>query len=514
MPLSSYDVIVVGAGLGGLSAAARLVKAGLRVLVLDRSPHVAGTAYTYQRAGFHFPMGPLGFSSPAVIRKILADLGDEGPLKLKRVDYRLRAFGLDLPLSRPRVELEETLVQLFPEEAPGLNRFFNRMEDLARLFRNPPSESRRSTLETAAAIPAREFLEPNIQDQRLKRILGSQGTSEPYTALPLLAAMWNLMLHEGIWYPEDGLRTIGDRLRRRVTDPGGKGEIRLGTEVVRISLRGGKVGGVELTSGERWAAPKVISNADFKNTFLRLLERRALPGELYREVQEARQTESNLQVSLGLKKDRVDLTAFARAGRLIYRRPEEEPPPDWDQPEIRPENLAAGELELSLWTRDDPSLAPEGGAVLIIRTAADYGHFARHRPGWKQRSPTYAGYKMRLGQALVREAETILPGLTDAVQWMDVATPLTFEERGGRSGGAVAGWSWNFEETRDPMPRELVRTPLSGLFMAGYQAFSSLFTGGVPSALESGRRAADYILRGEGPVGDLRLPGQQKGKDL
>ena len=68
------DVIVVGAGLGGLVTAARLVQAGLRVLVLDRNPHVAGTACVFNRAGFTFPMGPLGFSSPLLVRKTISEL--------------------------------------------------------------------------------------------------------------------------------------------------------------------------------------------------------------------------------------------------------------------------------------------------------------------------------------------------------------------------------------------------------------------------------------------------------
>jgi phytoene dehydrogenase-like protein len=58
----AWDTIVVGAGMGGLTAAAHLVKAGLRVLVLERNPHIGGTAYIYHRNGFPFPMGPLGFS--------------------------------------------------------------------------------------------------------------------------------------------------------------------------------------------------------------------------------------------------------------------------------------------------------------------------------------------------------------------------------------------------------------------------------------------------------------------
>jgi phytoene dehydrogenase-like protein len=111
------DVIVVGAGLGGLVAAARLVQAGCQVLVLDRNPHVAGTAWVFSRAGFTFPMGPLGFSSPLLVQKTISELIPGSPLLLKRVHYRLRAFGLDLPLSLPRPDLQAAFIRSFPQEA-------------------------------------------------------------------------------------------------------------------------------------------------------------------------------------------------------------------------------------------------------------------------------------------------------------------------------------------------------------------------------------------------------------
>jgi phytoene dehydrogenase-like protein len=86
---------------------------------------------------------------------------------------------------------------------------------------------------------------------------------------------------------------------------------------------------------------------------------------------------------------------------------------------------------------------------------------------------------------------------------MDVATPLTFEERGGRSEGAVAGWSWDYTEASVGRARELIRTPIKGLYMAGYQAYSMLSLGGIPSAMRSGLMAAQYLLEGKGPTSGL-----------
>ena len=90
---------------------------------------------------------------------------------------------------------------------------------------------------------------------------------------------------------------------------------------------------------------------------------------------------------------------------------------------------------------------------------------------------------------------------------MDTATPLTFEDQGGRSQGAVAGWSWDYEDTSDYTPLELIQTPVRRLYMCGYQAYSALFMGGVPTAMESGRKAADAVLNEASPREEIRIPG-------
>jgi phytoene dehydrogenase-like protein len=163
-------------------------------------------------------------------------------------------------------------------------------------------------------------------------------------------------------------------------------------------------------------------------------------------------------------------------------------------------------LEVSLLSRIDRTICPEGTEVIVIRAEAEHSYFTRFRPAWRKRIPEYQNYKMHLGRALVQEVENLIPGLEKAILVMDVATPLTFEEQGGRSGGAVAGWSWDYEDCPDYRARELVRTPIKGLYMAGYQAFSTLFVGGMPSAMESGKRAAQAVLQEAGPVEKMMVP--------
>jgi len=521
-----YDVLIVGAGIGGLTAASRLLDEGLRVLVVESDPHPGGTAYVYHRKGFDFPMGPLGFSSTDLVKDVLVRVGIDEPLELKRVYYELRAFGLRAPLSLPYTEMITALAELFPDEEAGISRFFGHMKKISslqdRLAKDGTSRSRK-----AESLSAADYLDRLIRDWRLRRILGSMGSREPYSGTTLLAAMWSLLCAKGIHYPEGGMRRLCDILAaglgwkapahgaktnsETMLNPQGPGSLMLRTEVKEILVEDGKAYGLVLADGARLEADAVISNGDFKSTFTRLCPRDAVPGELYHAVSGARQTASNLQVCLGMDTSQVDLSAFTGASRIIYRRngggPPDDAGPDWDAPEIDPRALAEEELEATLLSADDPLLAPEGGAVLVIRVAVPHRHFARFRPRPRRRIPGYFAYKTSLAQALVEEVSRFVPGLDGAVAYMDVATPLTFEERGGRSEGAVAGWSWDHLEGSEQPAVELIRTPIAGLYMAGYQAFSMLALGGVPSAMLSGLKAAEYLLAGAGPVGDMPIPG-------
>ncbi len=505
---ANWDAIVIGAGMGGLTAAAHMVKAGLRVLVLERNPHIGGTAYVYQRKGFTFPMGPLGFSHPTLVQNTLEDLVVGEDLRFSRVHYRLRAFGLDLSLSLPFTDMVKELSEVFPTDAEAVEQFFKDMDELISKKNHDPNRSKPNQTHDMSAS---DYLHNLIKDWRLRRILGSIGTREPYSGLPLLAAMWNLMCHEGIWFPLEGMQSFCERFGRAVVGKTNRtGEIRLNQEVAKIRADGGKVLGVTLKDGAQIDAPSVISNADYKTAFLKLLDPKTIPPDWHDAVSHARQTGSVFQVCLGVDAGKADLSAFKEASRLIHRRTRENAQAmeslDWTAPEIDPDALAGQELEVSLWGKDWERVSSERRAPIVVRAEAEYNHFAKYRWGWRQRSSEYQGHKTRLAQALVREIGHLIPGLEEAILVMDVATPLTFEDQGGRSGGAVAGWSWDYEDFRDDQPKELIGTPIKGLYMAGYQAFSALFMGGVPTAMESGKRAAQAALQGMGPVEKISIP--------
>jgi all-trans-retinol 13,14-reductase len=524
---AEWDTIIVGAGAGGLTAAAKLVKAGLRVLVLERNLHPGGTAYVYTRRGFTFPMGPLGFTTPHLIRNTIRDLDQDKDLEFLRVHYRIKAFNLEISISSSFLNIVKDLSELFPSEAQTIKKFFQDMEEISSALESPDDDKNRLLLKRVAQTSSSGYLDGLVKDGRLRRILGSQGTREPNSGLPLLAAMWNIISNEGIWYPKEGMRSLLEGLAVAVTGhhrngrilngkskgegkQEGFGEIKLGTEVREIRVEKSKVLGVALGDGSKIDSASIISNADYKTTFTKLINPQKIPVEWYQAVVNARQTRSIFQVCLGLDKSKADLSSFEKASRFIYKRnqwdPQRKEELDWNEKEIYPEALASQELEISLWSKEDRMLAPEGGGVIVIRTEAEHSHFSRYRPIWGKRLPDYYDYKTRLSKALIQEANNLIPGIERAVLVADVATPLTFEERGGRSEGAVAGWSWDYRDFRDYRPRELVRTPIKGLYMAGYQAFSAIFMGGIPTAVESGKRAAEAVLQNADPAEAILIP--------
>jgi phytoene dehydrogenase-like protein len=504
----SFDVIVIGAGIGGLGCAARLARHGRRVLVLEKNSHIGGTSYVFRRDGFTFPMGPLSFSFPDRVRDFLASAGVEAEIGFRRNHFQLISPRLDIIYSARLDSVKRELAKEFPLEKPGLEAFFSDLTEIIRQTEDVylwhpdywPKTARlklgREKLRLSGDLarileysrtPCRRLLDRHLNDPTLKNFLGSQGTSEPEMSVLTLAFMWNAMSEVGIWSPSCGIHGLSDLLAETVRRNGG--EIRLNAGAKEILVEKGRATGVRTEYGEILDAPWVVSNVDPKKTFLQLCSAADIPRPFLDKIAATPYTGSELCLYLGLEPQGVDWKRM-RATHLFYRHRE-----DRRNDELEAlEDFENGEVEICRWSDNAPDHVPPGKGSLVLRVSFPYDHFAGYRTGEKKRTTEYRAYKSALTQKLIAAAENVLPGLGAAVEVVETATPLTYADWGRRFQGSIAGWTWSAKHGRSFEGKLLIETPLQNLLLVGIYAATELFLGGVPTAMHTADLAARIIL--------------------
>lgn len=501
-----YDVIIIGAGVGGLSCAAKLAKNGKKILILEKIPHIGGTSHIFERKGYIFPMGPLSFSFPNLVKKLLKEMGVNEEIEFKRNHFQLISPNIDIIYSQQWNKFRENLKRLFKRDKQGIDLFFKEFDKVINaikkvhewhpdfLIRKRKAIAAEQMLKTHKGefdiinkynkINSKDLLNKYIKDNNLKRLLGSQGTFQPVMNMIHLAFMWNVMSKEGIWFPSCGIHGINQLLYESIIKNGG--EIRLNTPVKEVLIENNKAVGIKTFDDQIYNSKWVVANADYKKVFLELINPKNLPEDHLNVVRNTAYTGSELCVYLGLDPKKVDLSKI-RANHLFYRQKIE------NTITKDPENFKNKEIEICVWSNKSPEFAPNNKKSLVLRVNMPYFHFVPWRLGEKRRKEGYLEYKRNLAFKLIKTVENILPGLESAIEVMEIATPLTYSDWGQRFGGSVAGWSRDIKKIR-LNTKLLTENPIKRLLMVGIYSVLEPFLGGYPVSMHTGNLAADLIL--------------------
>jgi len=509
-----YDCIIIGAGIGGLTCAARLAKGGAKVLLCEKFGHVGGTATVFHRNDYTFAAGPLSFSHPGYVKDTLKELGLKEEIIFERSHFQYKSKDIDVILSLSFKELIDELKKYFPDEEKGIQLFFDLMQKLGKAqakrwewdpelldgrkkvyaIKHPIKdlEERLRLIREYNKVSAVKVASQLVKNKILKNLLSNQSFEEGTMSASLTANMWDMMSKTGIWYPNIGFEGLSNLLSKVIIDNGG--EIKLFSPASRIIIENTIAKKVVLFDGETFSSDVVISNLDHKLTFLGMVGENFLSSDFVRWVKALRDSGSVFCVYLGVDSSKVDLSVL-RTPHLFYRA-RIEPMDSWDRGVFSKDFFMKREYEICHWSGKDKGFAPNDKDAIIIRVNAPYAHFKKWKDPEGGRREGYYEYKGKIATYLIEAAETILPGLSSAIEILEASTPLTYETWGSGSEGACAGWSWDEADEMGSMLKSLIKTPIPNLYMVGYQAFSQLFMGGLATAMHSGNLVASLILEG------------------
>jgi all-trans-retinol 13,14-reductase len=503
------DVVIVGAGLGGLTTAAYLAESGRRVVVVDRHSVAGGNGTVFVHHGYEFDVGLhyIGDCGPGgVIPGVLEPLGillDYRRMDPDGFDTFLFPDGSSFRVPEDVDRFRERLVATFPDEAAGIHQYLELVTAIDReLTGAGPGETVIGHLDDTLG----DVFDRLGLSTRLRTVLsGQHGTYAlpPSRASLLLHAVLSMHYLKGAYYPEGGGQVIADRLAEVVRSRGGC--IHLQTPVEQILVEGGRAVGVRLhvPSARRAQgipdeirAPVVVSNADLKRTVVELVGTEHLPTEFVERVTGYEMTLPLFVVYLILD---VDLAAEGIPNTNLWLLD--------DDLEEQYATLGAGALpdrpmtyitSASLKDPTNERLCRPGQTNVQIMTLVpgDHAFWGLHGggPTAGERYRTNADYRARKAQVrdvLLERAEAAIPGLRRHIVHEECATPVTHERFVRSTGGTSYGIACTPQQFALNRPR--YETPLPGLYLVGASTFQAHGVGGV---LAGGRGCASAILRG------------------
>jgi phytoene desaturase len=494
VPGKTDRVVIVGAGLAGLSAALRLTGAGREVTILEREQIPGGRNGLLSMASptgggsYEFDTGPTVLTMPDLIADALDCVGErlEDWLELTPVDPLYRAYypdGSTLDVKADTGEMAAEVERVCgPAEAKG---YLAYVEFVSKLYRyemqdfidrniDSPLDLLTPNLARLVAIGGFGRLAPKVEsylkDPRTQRVLSFQSMYaglSPYDALAIYAIIAYMDTVAGVFFPKGGMHAVPRALAGAAQKHGV--ELRYGTTVRRVLVEHGRAVGVETSEGERIAADVVVLNPDLPVAYRELLPPEATP----RRVKTLAYSPSCFLLLAGSSATYTRTAHhnihFGRAWSSVFR-------------ELIDDKKLMTDPSLLVTnpTRSDPGLAPDGKQIYYVllptpNTSAGID--------WDVVGPRYRD------ESVARLEAMGYVGFGDAIEVEAVTTPADWQRRGMEQGAPFAA-AHSFLQTGPFRPNNLA-PKVEGLVFAGSGTQPGV---GVPMVLISGRLAAERIL--------------------
>ena len=524
---SIYDTIVIGAGHNGLTAAAYLAGAGLSTLVLERREIVGGCCVTEEIA----PECRVSTTS-----YIASMLRPEVISELRLADFGLRMIPCDPAIQVPfpdghvvpwwmdRERARQEFAKISAKDADRFVQVDDQLKKLARylqpFFLEPPPEIGTTTINGWADLfrvgkrfrgissseisqlvsfltgSLGEFLDNNYESEQIKtmflanNIYGKHGGPyQPGTAIGLLFHLLSGGEHElqGFFgHVMGGMGSITQALAAAGRKRGV--EIRTSSPVAQIAVRNGRARSVVLEDGTEVRGRMILSNADPKRTFLKMLPSSDLPEDFLNAVRGIKMKGPCAKVNMVLDQEPRFTGTSPHATpleRTFYTLV-----PSLEFAERCYDIAKFGEIPEQLWvdcvvsSNADDSLAPPGKHILTC--------FVQYVP-YHLRDGSWDDKRELLGDRVVKKIAEYAPNVAGAVVARQVLTPLDLERTYGLTEGNIFHGDLRLEQLffMRPVPGfAQYRTPIDGLYLCGAGAHPG---GGVTGA--PGRNAAHQVLR-------------------
>jgi phytoene dehydrogenase-like protein len=523
--MSRRRMVIVGAGISGLTAGAYLLGSGHEVLILEKTSRCGGLVGSFQKEGFIFDTGPRAFGNAGILVPMLEDLNIRLPLVKGLVSTGIREEIVHYDGSEAVRGFTESLGRLFPESHEDIGRIEKKIRyyrSLARVMNRVPNPFFKNPVKDPIFL-LREFLPwlPSFLGALVMTSLRKRTVEEALDALtdndslkdmisqhffkgtPASFALGYFENYLDYEYPIGGTGQLPRALEEKILSGGGL--IRKEREIVKILPARRML--LDQHGGE-YSYDRLLWAADLRSLYLRLDGLSLAPGELHSIEEEswkylsARPGESAFTIFLGVDESPEYFGRISR-GHFIYT-PKSEGLGELHTSRLEELKRAFPRIskqELFNWLRDfcernsyeisipalkDRSLAPPGRTGLVISALFDGPLFIMaEQAGWLDE------LREKARDFMLAALETsIYPGLREKILFTESATPMTLMRMFNTADGAITGWSL---EAKAPVPDNLtgvmaaVKTAIPHVFKSGQWSYSPA---GVPIAILTGRIAA------------------------